>query len=100
MRQCIIEQGRGQMFSGVSGVAIEMVRRAADHQRDVFEVVNGSELMSETALLIDIQTEQIYETPSLNGVMEDVLFLQNIPSIVVGHLLDPQPGATLRLQQS
>jgi hypothetical protein len=25
-------------------------------------------------------------------VMDDLLFLQNIPSIVVGHLLDPQPG--------
>jgi hypothetical protein len=39
-----------------------------------------------------LQVEQIYETPSLNGVMDDLLFLQNIPSIVVGHLLDPQPG--------
>jgi len=37
-------------------------------------------------------TEQIYQTPSLNGIMEDVLFLQNIPSVLVGHLLDPQPG--------
>lgn len=36
--------------------------------------------------------ERIYVHPPLNGVMTDTLFLQNIPSIVVSHVLDPQPG--------
>ncbi len=38
------------------------------------------------------QTEKIFDTPPLNGVLEDRLFLQNIPSMVVAHVLDPRPG--------
>ncbi|KAL6059863.1 putative methyltransferase nsun6 [Balamuthia mandrillaris] len=37
-------------------------------------------------------TEKVFNTPPLNGVLSQYLFLQNLPSIVVGHVLDPQPG--------
>ena len=30
--------------------------------------------------------------PSLNGILEDKMMLQNLPSIVVGHALDPKPN--------
>ena len=30
--------------------------------------------------------------PSLSGVLPQLLFLQNLPSVVVGHVLNPQPG--------
>lgn len=28
----------------------------------------------------------------MSGVLPHLLFLQNLPSVVVGHVLDPQPG--------
>ncbi len=40
-------------------------------------------------------TEPIFDCPSLNGVLVDKLFLQNLPSIVVSHVLNPQPGSRL-----
>ncbi|XP_033639559.1 tRNA (cytosine(72)-C(5))-methyltransferase NSUN6-like [Asterias rubens] len=40
-------------------------------------------------------TEPIFDCPSLNGVLVDRLFLQNLPSIVVSHVLNPQPGRRL-----
>ncbi|XP_063674129.1 tRNA (cytosine(72)-C(5))-methyltransferase NSUN6-like [Bolinopsis microptera] len=37
-------------------------------------------------------TERRIELPSLNGILEEQMFLQNLPSIVTSHVLDPQPG--------
>ena len=34
----------------------------------------------------------IYHCPSLSDVPADLVFPQNLPSIVCGHVLDPQPG--------
>ena len=37
-------------------------------------------------------TDPLYDCPSLNPEdLKDFGFLQNLPSIVVGHVLDPQP---------
>ena len=33
--------------------------------------------------------------PPMNGVLDDILFLQNLPSIVVAHVLAPQPGESI-----
>ncbi|XP_070566096.1 tRNA (cytosine(72)-C(5))-methyltransferase NSUN6-like [Ptychodera flava] len=33
--------------------------------------------------------ETIYDAPSLNTVLPECMFLQNLPSVVVGHTLDP-----------
>ena len=30
--------------------------------------------------------------PSLRDILPQLLFLQNLPSVVVGHVLNPQPG--------
>ncbi|XP_022099886.1 putative methyltransferase NSUN6 isoform X3 [Acanthaster planci] len=38
-------------------------------------------------------TEPICDCPSLNGVLTDRLFLQNLPSIVVGHVVSPAVGS-------
>ena len=35
----------------------------------------------------------LFDCPSLNGVMTDRIFLQNLPSIVVGHVVNPRPGS-------
>tara|TARA_R110002050_G_scaffold91292_1_gene191781 strand:- start:536 stop:910 length:375 start_codon:yes stop_codon:yes gene_type:complete len=37
-----------------------------------------------------IETE--YVMPALNGLLPDLLCAQNLPSLIVTHLLDPQPG--------
>ncbi|XP_077628529.1 tRNA (cytosine(72)-C(5))-methyltransferase NSUN6 isoform X2 [Crocuta crocuta] len=37
-------------------------------------------------------TEPIYLSPSFDNVLPSFLFLQNLPSAVVTHVLDPQPG--------
>ena len=34
----------------------------------------------------------LFSCPSLSGVLPHLLFLQNLPSVVVGHVLDPQPS--------
>uniref|UniRef100_A0A4W4DV71 SAM-dependent MTase RsmB/NOP-type domain-containing protein n=1 Tax=Electrophorus electricus TaxID=8005 RepID=A0A4W4DV71_ELEEL len=36
--------------------------------------------------------EAIYESPSFDGVLPTELFLQNLPSVVVGHVVGPRPG--------
>ncbi len=35
---------------------------------------------------------RVYDSPPLNGVFPDWLYLQNLSSLVVTHVLDPQPG--------
>lgn len=37
-------------------------------------------------------TYPIYESPSLDGVNGEHFFVQNLPSIIVSHVLDPQPN--------
>lgn len=37
-------------------------------------------------------TEPIYLSPSFDSVLPSYIFLQNLPSTVVAHVLDPQPG--------
>ncbi|XP_013868772.1 putative methyltransferase NSUN6 [Austrofundulus limnaeus] len=36
--------------------------------------------------------EPLYRSPSFDGVLPSLVFLQNLPSVVVGHVLGPQPG--------
>ncbi len=37
--------------------------------------------------------DSLYSTPSITECEhKDMLFLQNLPSVVVSHVLDPQPG--------
>nr|XP_043872220.1 tRNA (cytosine(72)-C(5))-methyltransferase NSUN6 isoform X3 [Solea senegalensis] len=36
--------------------------------------------------------EPLYWSPSFDGVLPNLAFLQNLPSVVVGHVLGPRPG--------
>ncbi|KAM6977349.1 tRNA (cytosine(72)-C(5))-methyltransferase NSUN6 [Aplochiton taeniatus] len=36
--------------------------------------------------------EPLYQSPSFDGVLPHFAFLQNLPSVVVGHVLGPRPG--------
>ncbi|KAH3766993.1 NOL1/NOP2/Sun domain family member 6 [Pelomyxa schiedti] len=40
-------------------------------------------------------TERVYHMPPLNGFLEDVLFLQNLPSMLVAPILSPTPGSLI-----
>jgi 16S rRNA C967 or C1407 C5-methylase (RsmB/RsmF family) len=39
-----------------------------------------------------LMTEPLYEGPSLSDTSVDMIFPQNLPSIVCSHVLDPQSG--------
>lgn len=60
---------RAEMFTAMRGVAVEMSWRQAEHA--------GPAL------------------PPLSGVMPGQFVMQNLPSIVVAHALDPQPGQVI-----
>ncbi|XP_022622931.1 putative methyltransferase NSUN6 isoform X1 [Seriola dumerili] len=36
--------------------------------------------------------EPLYQSPSFDGVLPNLVFLQNLPSVVAGHVLGPRPG--------
>nr|XP_046226746.1 tRNA (cytosine(72)-C(5))-methyltransferase NSUN6 isoform X2 [Scatophagus argus] len=36
--------------------------------------------------------EPLYQSPSFDGVLPSLAFLQNLPSVVAGHVLGPRPG--------
>ncbi|MEQ2167588.1 hypothetical protein GOODEAATRI_005528, partial [Goodea atripinnis] len=36
--------------------------------------------------------DPLYQSPSFDGVLPSLVFLQNLPSVVVGHVLAPRPG--------
>ncbi|XP_067869544.1 tRNA (cytosine(72)-C(5))-methyltransferase NSUN6 isoform X2 [Heterodontus francisci] len=37
-------------------------------------------------------TERVYISPSFDNLLSNFVFLQNLPSVVVSHVLDPNPG--------
>lgn len=49
----------------------------------VFRVLSG--------LAVDMN-DRVFRLPSFNDVLEGEIFLQNLPSIITAHALDPQPG--------
>lgn len=54
--------------------------------------VARSEVFGETAVVADVgvkMTELTYKMPSLNGILTEYIFLQNLPSISVSQLLNP-----------
>lgn len=45
----------------------------------------------ERGVAVDMNS-RVYELPSFHNVLEGEIFLQNLPSIITAHVLDPQPG--------
>ncbi|XP_065253803.1 tRNA (cytosine(72)-C(5))-methyltransferase NSUN6 [Emys orbicularis] len=57
--------------------------------------LSRSEIFSSSGSLKGIgvrMTDPVYLSPSLDNVLSSYLFLQNLPSAVVSHVLNPQPG--------
>ncbi|XP_010475392.1 PREDICTED: putative methyltransferase NSUN6 [Camelina sativa] len=60
------------------GMGTTMLSRAG-----MFRVPNG--------IAVDL-SNRVFKLPSLHNVLEGEIFLQNLPSIIVAHALDPQRG--------
>ncbi|KAJ3287971.1 putative methyltransferase nsun6 [Borealophlyctis nickersoniae] len=71
----------GKLFLG-NGVALM--------GRDVLYTVSPQELKGKGVGIL--MTCPIYRSPSLSDMFGEGLALQNLPSILVAHVLDPQPG--------
>eukprot|EP00057_Strongylocentrotus_purpuratus_P011426 XP_011665900.1 PREDICTED: LOW QUALITY PROTEIN: putative methyltransferase NSUN6 [Strongylocentrotus purpuratus] len=62
---------------------------------------NGRAMMSRHDIMVAtsspsgtavVMIDPVFDCPSLNAVLPSKIFLQNLPSIIVGHVLNPQPG--------
>jgi 16S rRNA C967 or C1407 C5-methylase (RsmB/RsmF family) len=60
-----VTMGRAQIFTAESGLALKMLERVCT------------------------------DAPPMNNVLPGLIYVQNLPSIVVPHLLDPKPGETI-----
>ena len=85
----LLDETEGWLHCG-NGVAV--LGRAdlfpPGHHRTDRPVAKGSR---PTGLAVRMD-ERVYSAPSLHGVLPDLLLLQNLPSAVTVHMLDPQPG--------
>ncbi|OIT00005.1 PREDICTED: putative methyltransferase NSUN6 isoform X1 [Nicotiana attenuata] len=67
-------------------------------ERDGFYIGQGTAMMSRAGLFrvsegvaVDMK-ERVFRLPSFYDLLEGEIFLQNLPSIITAHALDPQPG--------
>jgi len=55
-------------------------------------VQGRTEIFRNEAGLAVQMTERLFDSPPLHGVFENDMYLQNVPSSLVAHILNPQPG--------
>ncbi|XP_009790524.1 rRNA (cytosine-C(5))-methyltransferase NOP2C-like isoform X2 [Nicotiana tabacum] len=67
-------------------------------ERDGFYIGQGTAMMSRAGIFrasegiaVDMK-ERVFRLPSFYDLLEGEIFLQNLPSIITAHALDPQPG--------
>ncbi|XP_073190268.1 tRNA (cytosine(72)-C(5))-methyltransferase NSUN6 isoform X3 [Lepidochelys kempii] len=91
----------GDVVSVYSDIEGKCKRGAKEFLGTKFFIGNGiselsrSEIFSSSGSLKGIgvrMTDPVYLSPSLDNVLSSYLFLQNLPSAVVSHVLNPQPG--------
>lgn len=87
-------------------VFVDLTGQCRRGYRDVYEgekvfIANGIMKTSRQELFEGFQnasglaveiSETFINNPSLNNILQGKVFVQNLPSIVCGHVLDPQPG--------
>lgn len=67
-------------------------------QRKGLYIGQGTTMMSRAGIFRALEgvaicmTNRVYDLPSFNNVLEGEIFLQNLPSIIAAHALDPQEG--------
>ncbi|XP_034562546.1 tRNA (cytosine(72)-C(5))-methyltransferase NSUN6 isoform X2 [Notolabrus celidotus] len=91
----------GDVVSVYSDLEGKCTRGATSFQGKKVFVGNGVAQMDRTSIFcsdkpakgIGIQmVEPLYQSPSFDGILPSLAFLQNLPSVVVGHVLGPRPG--------
>lgn len=67
-------------------------------ERNGLYIGQGIAMMSRAGIFRALQgiaiemTNRVFKLPSFNDVLEGEIFLQNLPSIITAHVLDPQQG--------
>lgn len=91
----------GDVVSVFSDIDGKCTRGATNFQGQKVFVGNGVAEMDRAAIFCADEppkgvgvrmTEPLYQSPSFDGVLPNLAFLQNLPSVVVGHVLGPRPG--------
>ncbi|XP_076014197.1 tRNA (cytosine(72)-C(5))-methyltransferase NSUN6 isoform X2 [Genypterus blacodes] len=90
----------GDMVSVFSDLEGKCTRGATHFQGNKVFVGNGFAEMDRSRIFTNEparglgvrMVEPLYQSPSFDGVLPSLVFLQNLPSVVVGHVLAPQPG--------
>ncbi|XP_007555711.1 putative methyltransferase NSUN6 isoform X1 [Poecilia formosa] len=91
----------GDMVSVFSDLEGRCTRGATRFQGNKVFVGNGVAEMDRSAIFatetpargVGVRmVDPLYKSPSFDGVLPSMVFLQNLPSVVVGHVLAPQPG--------
>ncbi|XP_047205355.1 tRNA (cytosine(72)-C(5))-methyltransferase NSUN6 isoform X1 [Girardinichthys multiradiatus] len=91
----------GDMVSVFSDLEGRCTRGATSFQGNKVFVGNGVAEMDRSAIFatetpargVGVQmVDPLYQSPSFDGVLPSLVFLQNLPSVVVGHVLAPRPG--------
>ncbi|KAI3968244.1 hypothetical protein MKX01_018547 [Papaver californicum] len=81
------------------GITLEGTQADPHHlQRRGLYIGQGTAVLSRAGIFrashgIAVEmTDRVFNLPSFHGVLEGEIFLQNLPSIITAHALDPQPG--------
>ncbi|PWA18182.1 hypothetical protein CCH79_00004091, partial [Gambusia affinis] len=91
----------GDMVSVFSDLEGRCTRGATSFQGNKVFVGNGVAEMDRSSIFatetpargVGVRmVDPLYKSPSFDGVLPSMVFLQNLPSVVVGHVLAPQPG--------
>ncbi|XP_074549119.1 tRNA (cytosine(72)-C(5))-methyltransferase NSUN6 isoform X2 [Halichoeres trimaculatus] len=90
----------GDVVSVYSDLEGKCTRGATSFQGKKVFVGNGVAQMARASIFTDkppkgigVQmVEPLYQSYSFDGVLPSLVFLQNLPSVVVGHVLAPRPG--------
>ncbi|XP_046706606.1 tRNA (cytosine(72)-C(5))-methyltransferase NSUN6 isoform X1 [Silurus meridionalis] len=91
----------GDIVSVFSDVEGRCTRGTKDFQGNKVFVGNGVCVMNRSDIFcaegpvrgVAIKMDDaLYQSPSFDGVLPNEVFLQNLPSVVVGHVLGPRPG--------
>lgn len=91
----------GDVVSVFSDIDGKCTRGATSFQGHKVFIGNGVAEMDRSAIFCTEEplkgvgirmTEPLYQSPSFDGVLPSLVFLQNLPSVVVGHVLGPRLG--------
>ncbi|KAG0580762.1 hypothetical protein KC19_4G197400 [Ceratodon purpureus] len=94
--------GEGGWFVGVTrGTTLSSEHAKSqfkDEERSGWFVGIGRAMMTRASLFRETKgvavemVNRVYDLPPFSGLLNGDIFLQNLPSVVAAHVLDPQPG--------